>query len=99
MKYKTVTKLSYPIMKKLYSLCLVCCFAGILQAQTKIRYSYDASGNRVKREIVLSRVQNRALDRIRLMLLSFKLKQDSILLFAPISTMSRVTRSYVSIVE
>lgn len=59
MKYKTVTKLSYPIMKKLYSLCLVCCFAGILQAQTKIRYSYDASGNRVKREIVLSRVQNR----------------------------------------
>ena len=48
-------------MKKLYSLCLVCCFAGILQAQTKIRYSYDASGNRVKREIVLSRVQNRAL--------------------------------------
>ena len=28
-------------------------------------------------------------DRIRLMLLSFKLKQDSILLFAPISTMSR----------
>ena len=48
-------------MKKLYSLCLVCCLAGILQAQTKIRYSYDVSGNRVRREIVLSRVQNRAL--------------------------------------
>ena len=32
-----------------------------MQAQTKIRYSYDVSGNRVRREIVLSRVQNRAL--------------------------------------
>ena len=48
-------------MKKLYSLCLLCFLVGILQAQTKIRYYYDASGNRIKREIVLSRVQNRAL--------------------------------------
>lgn len=61
MRYETVTKLSYSVMKKLYSLCLLCCLVGILQAQTKIRYYYDASGNRIKREIVLSRVQNRAL--------------------------------------
>lgn len=38
---------------------LLSCSLG-LSAQTKISYSYDAAGNRVKREIVMSKTQNQA---------------------------------------
>lgn len=46
-------------MKKLFILCFVCLLSGVLPAQNRIRYSYDASGNRIKREIVLSQAQSR----------------------------------------
>lgn len=42
---------------KFLLLSFLSCSLGI-SAQTKIGYSYDAAGNRVKREIVLSRTQS-----------------------------------------
>ncbi len=44
-------------MCKLYSLCFFLVFAIVLSVhgQTMVSFAYDAAGNRVKREIVLSR--------------------------------------------
>lgn len=47
------------IKAKILLFSLLSCSLGI-SAQTKISYSYDAAGNRVKREIVMVKTQNQA---------------------------------------
>lgn len=42
-------------MKKVLQLCIIFCFCESVYGQNVVRYSYDATGNRIKKEIVLSK--------------------------------------------
>lgn len=42
-------------MKKIIQLCVIFCFCESVHGQNVVRYSYDATGNRIKKEIVLSK--------------------------------------------